>query len=310
MAACATAGPFTLSIWTSLYWDLSPEDALRHIADLGWGAVDLSCEHFGELWRAEDRVREAQWRELAESLGILPWQCHLPMDLNLASTDIDERAAMVQCCAELLQLAGRLGVRNAVLHTGWIRKGEVGPTRQVRQLMKDSYRRLMPVCAETAVRLAHENLTTPWFGTDPAAIGRLAEELDPEWLGICYDSSHANVAGIPAGEGIRACRGHLLCLHLSDNDGSGDQHRLPFEGSVDWRALMAALAESGYGGPVNFELPALSGRPLPVRDAALPYVQRVMSYAATGGDCCYRHRTEPMREYMRQGWIDPKFGYE
>ena len=309
MPTHASAGEFELSIWTSLYWDLSPEDCLRHIADLGWGAIDLSCEHFGELWRS-DASRTDAWRTLAEGLGIVPWQCHLFMDLNLASADADERGDMVERCAEHLRLAGRLGVRNAVLHPGWLRRGQLSAVGQVRANLAGSLRALVPVCAETGVRLAVENMVPPEFGVHPSELVALAEAVDPAHIGICFDSSHANMSKLPTRESVAACGTHLLCLHLSDNDGSGDQHRVPYEGTVDWPGLMESLRGIDYQGPLNFEIPSLSPRPLAVRDAALAYVQRAMQFAATGGDCCYVRRPEPVREFCRQGWYDPKFGYE
>jgi len=305
----AAAREFRLAIWTSLYWDLSPEDALRHIADLGWGAIDLSCEHFGELWRA-DASRTDAWRTLAEELGITPWQCHLFMDLNLASADAHERTDMVERCAEHLRLASHLGVRNAVLHPGWLRKGVSGPHEEVRTNLVASLSGLTPVCAETGVRLAVENMVPPEFGVHPSELVELAEAVDPAQIGICFDSSHANMSKLLTREAVVACGKHLFCLHLSDNDGSGDQHRVPYEGTVDWPGLIDRLREIDYEGPVNFEIPSLSPRPLAIRDAALAYVQRAMQYAATGGDCCYRRREEPIREFCRQGWFDPKFGYE
>ena len=309
MPAHASAGEFSLSIWTSLYWDLSPEDAVRHTADLGWGAIDLSCEHFGELWRS-DASRIDAWRTLAEELDITPWQCHLFMDLNLASASPDERADMVGRCAEHLRLASRLGVRNAVVHTGWLRKGVSGPHEQVRANLVASLGGLAPVCAETGVRLAVENMMAPDFGVPPQDLADLAEEVGPGQIGICFDSSHANASKLPTHEAVRACGKHLFCLHLSDNDGSGDQHRVPYEGTVDWPGLAAGVREIGYDGPLNFEIPSLSPRPLAIRDAALAYVQRAMQYAATGADCCYRRREESVREFCRQGWYDPQFGYE
>jgi sugar phosphate isomerase/epimerase len=309
MPSHASAGEFRLSIWTSLYWDLSPEDAIRHIADLGWGAIDLSCEHFGELWRS-DPSRAEGWRALAESLGVTPWQCHLFMDLNLASAEPAERAEMVRRCAEHLRLAQRLGVRSAVLHPGWLRRGQVAPLSQLRANLTASLQELAPVCRGTGVRLAVENMVPPEFGAHPSELVSLAEAVDPAQIGICFDSSHANVSKLALPEAVAACGKQLLCLHLSDNDGSGDQHRVPYEGTVDWPGLIAGLRQIGYSGPLNFELPSLSARPLAVRDAALAYVQRVMHHAATGGECCYLRRADSIRDFCRQGWFDPKFGYE
>jgi sugar phosphate isomerase/epimerase len=306
----ATAGPFSLSMWTSLYWDLSPEDVLRHIADQGWGCIDLSAEHLGELWRSRDGRRIDAWRSLADELSIVPYQCHLFMDLNLASADSHERTTMERLLVELLQFAGKLGVQHAVFHPGWQKKGEPGPPEVVARAMEESLKRVLPEAQEAGVKVAIENTMGPVFGADPADLARLAEAVDPGHVGICLDSSHANADKRGAREAVLACGGSLFCLHLSDNDGSGDQHRLPYEGTVDWVALLEALGEVGFAGPLNFELPALSARPLPVRDAAFSYLQQIMQFAATGADCCYRTREESMREYIRQGWHDPKFGYE
>jgi len=217
---------------------------------------------------------------------------------------------MERLLVELLRFAGRLGIENAVFHPGWQRKAEPGPPDVVRKAMEESLRKVLPEVREAGVRIAVENTMGPVFGADPADLARLAEAVDLEHVGICLDSSHANAQGLQARDAVLACGESLFCLHLSDNDGSGDQHRLPFEGTVDWVALLEALGEVGFSGPLNFELPALSARPLPVRDAAFSYLQQVVQFAATGGDCCYRTREESMREYIRQGWHDPKFGYE
>ncbi|MGQ9731382.1 MAG: sugar phosphate isomerase/epimerase family protein [Candidatus Zipacnadales bacterium] len=304
----ASAGIFRLSIWTSLYWDLSPEDALRHIADQGWEYVDLSCEHFGELWRA-DWKRVDDWRALANELGVTPWQCHLLMDLNLAASDITEQKLNVNRCAEYLRLASRLGIKNAVLHPGWLSKECPGPPSQVRGLMTSGLAMLVPVCAATNVRLAIENMVPPYFGVETSHLVALAEATAPEYIGICYDSSHAMVAQQSIPESLITCGRQLFCLHLSDSDGSADQHLLPYEGAVDWSGLVAGLQKIAFEGPLNFELPSLSCRPLPVRDAALPYIQRLMTFAATGGDCCYPRRTESISEFCHNGWFDPQWGY-
>jgi sugar phosphate isomerase/epimerase len=197
-----------------------------------------------------------------------------------------------------------------VLHPGWLRKGQPSPHEQVRSNLVASLGELAPVCAETSVRLAVENMAPPEFGVHPSSLVELAEAVDPAQIGICFDSSHANMSKLPTRETVTACGKQLFCLHLSDNDGSGDQHRAPYEGSVDWPGLIEGLREIGYRDPLNFEVPSLSPRPLAIRDAALAYVQRAMQYAATGGDCCYLRRGEPIREFCRQGWYDPKFGYE
>ena len=51
-----------------------------------------------------------------------------------------------------------------------------------------------------------------------------------------------------------------MALHLHDNDGQTsvegrkDQHRLPFDGTIDWRVTMKKIARLGYSGSICLEV--------------------------------------------------------
>ena len=38
-----------------------------------------------------------------------------------------------------------------------------------------------------------------------------------------------------------------MALHLHDNDGARGQHQLPFDGHIDWPAVMKKIAATGKG---------------------------------------------------------------
>jgi len=81
----------------------------------------------------------------------------------------------------------------------------------------------------------------------------ILERFDSPNLGMTYDSGHGNV--YPPGMTMLARFGHRLkALHLHDNDGTGDQHLLPFDGTVDWPALMKIVRDKGYRGATTLEL--------------------------------------------------------
>ncbi len=296
---------FPLGMWTSLYWDLPPEDALRHLAELGWKYVDLSCEHLGDLTRAEDPERIAAVRDLAEDLGMTLWQCHGFMDLNLASSDEATREKSASMLAEHLRLAGQLGVGTVVIHPGWV--GERAQREEkpdlVRERMVESLDRLLPIARETGVRIAVENMMKG-FGVDPADLVALAEAVDPEWIGICFDTSHANASEVDSAEGIRTCGASLFTLHLSDNDGSGDQHRPPYVGTVNWPGVLSALKDISFPGPLTFELPYLSRWPSPLRDRMLDFVRAAIGYAVLPPDVEAIQRQEAMRQVGRRGHME------
>ena len=46
-----------LSMWTSFFMDLSPEDALRELARAGWPCAELSDEHSRALLERGTRAR-------------------------------------------------------------------------------------------------------------------------------------------------------------------------------------------------------------------------------------------------------------
>jgi sugar phosphate isomerase/epimerase len=66
-------------------------------------------------------------------------------------------------------------------------------------------------------------------------------------IGICYDTGHAHIQGIDGTlENIRT-------THVHDNDGAKDEHLWPFEGTLDWPALIEKLVLANYKGPFMFE---------------------------------------------------------
>jgi len=75
---------------------------------------------------------------------------------------------------------------------------------------------------------------------------------------LCYDSGHGNqppddsstAIGLDDLDGMKD---RLIALHLHDNDGHSDQHRLPFTGTVDWPRLCRIISESSYTGCVSME---------------------------------------------------------
>lgn len=74
----------------------------------------------------------------------------------------------------------------------------------------------------------------------------------------CVDTGHSNKAvrfGQPsAGDVIRMLGGSISTLHLNDNDGVLDQHKIPMTGTIDWSDVLDALDEVGYSGIYNMEL--------------------------------------------------------
>ena len=75
---------------------------------------------------------------------------------------------------------------------------------------------------------------------------------------------------------IRNCGKTLKALHIADNFGVKDDHRLPYIGnSVDWVKTAAALRETGYDGLINFEIPGERGCPRPVLEDKTRFARKL-----------------------------------
>jgi len=144
---------------------------------------------------------------------------------------------------------GRYEIPTVVMHKGC----GGGPLPPVSELGMDRFSRLIRRAETLGVSIAIENQCEP-NKTERGM--EILELFDSPNIGMCYDSGHGNVEK-SRGLGMEMLTrfGHRLkALHLHDNDGSGDQHRLPFEGTVDWPALMGKIAAAGYQGPTTLEV--------------------------------------------------------
>lgn len=83
-------------------------------------------------------------------------------------------------------------------------------------------------------------------------LGYVLERVDSERVGFCYDSCHHY--NYCRDEDLLALYGErLMALHLHDNGGGRNQHRLPFAGKIDWFSVMKKITRAGYSGAAALE---------------------------------------------------------
>jgi sugar phosphate isomerase/epimerase len=145
-------------------------------------------------------------------------------------------------------MANRLGCNVIILH---IPKAPANPA--ARSKFEDCIRRSLdemePVVTRAGVRIAIENMVWDNF----LRLHRLFKEFPADYLGLCYDSGHGNIHGDGLDQ-LEKTRDRLISVHLHDNDGKGDQHRLLFGGTIDWQRLARIIADSSYKKCVSLEV--------------------------------------------------------
>jgi sugar phosphate isomerase/epimerase len=158
-----------------------------------------------------------------------------------------QRKAGVELVQNRIHMAARLGADVVIIHvpsdTGVeVREKLLGPVRR-------SLDELLPFAQSHSIRIAVENMETDDFGM----LTTLLDAYDESALGLCYDSGHGNMDGRGL-DNLEKVKERLIALHLHDNDGTVDQHKLPFTGTVDWERLACIIADSPYEQCLNLEV--------------------------------------------------------
>ena len=257
--------------WTSILVEQQPAEAIRTIAEVGFPGVELSTEHINMIADADDPFATAdQVRATVEELGIKMPQVHLTISLNVADLDAEARQAAVEVAERDIELCARMGIENGVIHPGGGQRDSLAALDEERRVRVEAFKRLAAYAGERNFCIAIENvadgaraaagaLGQRRYGAVIPELLELIEEIGAPNVGICLDTSHANMQGIAMAEAVRQCGDKLIATHISDNDGSGDQHRTPGYGNVDWKAGIAAMREIRYEGIFNLENPGERG---------------------------------------------------
>lgn len=257
-----------LSITTDYVRDQGdPEPYLRRIADAG-----ITHLHWCHHWRSDFLYADSEIEQMAR------WFAEYGLFLNdvHGSEGVEKfwysskeyaRLAGVELVKNRIDFAERLGANVVIMH---IYPDTVEPALQPYNeiawtQLRRSLDELQPYALERGVRIAAENLID--FPAVEAGAVSLAEASDnfgriadlfelypPEYLGVCYDPGHGNLGRDRMSE-LDRLKDRLIALHLNDNDGEGDQHRLLFSATVDWSRLAGIIATSGYPHkPMSMEL--------------------------------------------------------
>ncbi|MFN2133001.1 MAG: sugar phosphate isomerase/epimerase family protein [Anaerolineae bacterium] len=243
------------AIWTGIYEEQPLDEALRTLYGHGWRAFEASTEHMVAIEQDEaPEARIAEVRACLAELGVAMPQAHAMLQADVAHRDEAKREKHVRRLARHIEIAGALGIEVIVIHPGG-RQMATTRTEWERdwQLNVETFCRLGDLAGEHGLRIGLENLMGRYRA--PYELLDLIAAIDHPAIAVTFDTSHANVVGLDVPAAIREFGPTLAATHISDNDGSGDQHRTPGNGQIDWPPVVAALREVGYEGLFNLEIP-------------------------------------------------------
>ena len=236
----------------------NPQPFLKAIADAGFSHLHW-CHH----WSGDFMYGDSEIAHIGRLLD--------EYDLKVADLHGSEgyekfwyspqeyaRVAGVELVKNRIDFCAHFGGDAVVMHAYPIR--EAIEWDQLRKTLDD----LMPYALQRGVKIAVENLIDfrgVRFDGIPVAeaednwglIGNIFDEYPAEFVGLCYDSGHANL-GRDRSDGLVPFLDRLLVLHLHGNDGTNDQHRNLFVNDLDWDNLAKMIARSPYQKPISLEV--------------------------------------------------------
>ncbi|MCX7591882.1 MAG: sugar phosphate isomerase/epimerase, partial [Kiritimatiellae bacterium] len=227
-----------LSVTTDYQSDTGdPSPYLRRIAEAGFTHVHW-CHH----WNTDfvySKPEIEQIRKWLRTFGLRLLDLHgsVGPEKNWGSVREYERLAGVELVKNRLEMTAALDGDVVIMHL------PQEPNCDATRRSLDALERL---ARHLGVRIALENGRFD-------EIGVILAEYSPLFIGLCYDSGHGNL--IPDGlDRLSEWAHRLISVHLHDNDGREDQHRLPFTGTVDWERLAGIIARSAYSKCVSMEV--------------------------------------------------------
>lgn len=199
------------------------------------------------LWWGDEFIEidgeKAVLPDMARRLGLAVENVHLPYEkVNDIWLDGINGLDMVKFYKSCITDCAAHHIPTAVLH---VMDGETPPAPS--QIGIDRFKDIIEFAERKNVNIALENLKRPEH------LDFIFSNIQSKCLGFCYDSGHENCYSQDK-DFLSNYGDRLMALHLHDNDGSADQHRIPGEGTVNWEMVSEKLCVLEYSGAISLEI--------------------------------------------------------
>lgn len=226
-----------------------PEPYLRRIAEAGFTHVHWCHHWFSDFIYSPHEINQIScWMK---EFGLSVLNLHASAGQEKVWGDLREyvRLSGVDLVMNRIQMAADLHSDVVILHIPIPPEGQNTPDSEFAGQCFRSMDTLTQFAQSINVRIALENMS----GDDYLLLDAMLSRYSPEVLGFCFDCGHANMGMIGLTE-LEPRKERLIAVHLHDNDGKNDQHKIPFTGTIDWDHLMKIIAGSPYRAGINLEV--------------------------------------------------------
>ena len=222
-------------------------------------------------------------RRLAEDAGIVISQVHGPWRWPPQDATEEDRAERMEKMKRSIRGTAVLGCKNWIVHPIMpygINELGTDDAQKTWDLNVVFMRELLACAKEHDIIVCFENMPMPNFSLGSVeAIMRFVNEMNDDHFRVCLDTGHVNVfPGQTLYDAVHMIGDKLQTLHVHDNSGKSDEHRLPWLGTADWEGFGRALREIGFDGVFSYETGPAIALPVDLYGDMLRFMVKSVDY--------------------------------
>ncbi len=226
-----------MKLCIDVYTGIEYDELLPMISKLGFDGF-FSREDF-----CTDYKKIAECRRLADENHLLyeTAHCSIPGDTTiwLEGPEGDEYIKTLLVCVDH---CAAFHIPTLIVHVAADYRQPVSFDRGAKRL-----RTVVDYAYKKGVRIAFENVGASEF------LFNTLDYFQDEHVGFCYDTGH-NFFCCPDVDVLGEVGHRLVCTHFHDNDGTKDQHLIPFDGKIDFEKVCEKLRSLDYKGNLTLEI--------------------------------------------------------
>ncbi len=248
-----------LSISTKLYFNYPLEETIKRVAGLGYPGIEIwggrPHAYYRDMGEAEiSAVRKAIEDAGLEISGFIPAQFGYPTSLCSPVGTI--RSDSVEYIRRSIDVSVSLGCNKVSLCPGrslygqGYANGMKQLTASMDELVNDALKKDVLLLLEPAHMYESDLILTVEEGV------RFIRDRKYPNMGIALDTGHCHVNRESLVDALYQLRNNQVPfhIHLDDNNGLSDQHKIPGEGAINFIPFFRDLVSSGYDGFLTIEL--------------------------------------------------------
>lgn len=246
-----------LSISTFLYFNYPLDEAIRRIAALGYDGVEIWGGRPHAYCDDIDQEEATRLTKLIEEVGLeisafIPAQFRYPTCLCSGNPKI--RTASVDYIKKSITTATMFGCHKVSICPGHTLFGQGHESGM--KALADSCKELLAFAQQKQVSLlmepAHPFETDLIVTVDDGI--RFIRDYGFKDLGIALDTGHCFINKESLPDCVVSLTSVPFHIHIDDNSGQSDDHKVPGEGEICFEPFLKALLQERYEGFLTAEL--------------------------------------------------------